>query len=70
MVFTISKDSLTLLFQCYQRLDHKKVPLKCDFIICKEIKTALQYFYLYLKLLLIELPWESTCRRPPMLEEY
>ena len=28
----------------------RKVPLKCDFIICEERKTALHYFYHYLKL--------------------
>ena len=39
------------------KIRSEKVPLKWEFIICKEIKTALQYFYLYVKLLLIELPW-------------
>ena len=63
-------DFLSFAILVLSKIRSEKVPLKCDFIICEEIKTALQYFYLYLKLLLIELPWESTCPRLPMLEEY
>ena len=57
IVFIFSKDFLSFAIPVLSKIRLEKVPLKCEFIICKEIKTALQYFYLYLKLLLIELPW-------------
>ena len=53
------------------KIKSQKVPLKWEFIICEKIKTALHYFYIYIKHLSIELPWESICRRPsPMLEDF
>ena len=50
IVFILSMDFLSFAILVLSKIRSEKVPLKCDFIICEEIKTALQYFYLYLKL--------------------
>ena len=50
IVFILSMDFLSFAILVLSKIRSEKVPLKCDFIICEEIKTALQYFYHYLKL--------------------
>ena len=71
LVLIFSYDFLSFAISELSKIKSQKIPLKWEFIIYKKIKTALHCFYIYIKHLSIELPWESTCRRPsPMLEDF
>ena len=62
-----TNDFLSFAISVLSKIKPRKVPLKCEFIICEKIKTALHYFYSYIKHLSIELPRESACRRPSLV---